>query len=177
MIDKEDPNASYGEIVVRGGNIMLGYYGDAEATAAAIEDGWFRTGDYGYLDEDGYLYITGRKKNVIVLNNGKNVFPEEIESYLEKVQLIAENVIIGKANESGETYGITALIFPDFTYAASIGLTDIVDISEAIKDQIAKLNKSLPSFKQIRGIEIRKTEFDKTTSHKIKRHTVKAENQ
>jgi len=172
FIDKEDPDASYGEILVRGDNVMKGYYMDEEATNEAFSDGWFRTGDYGYVDSDGYVYITGRKKNVIVLNNGKNVFPEEIEGYLEKIELISEVVVVARNDESGETFGITALVYPNFQMASEKGLTDINDISAAIRDEVAALNKTLPSFKQIRGIEIRKTEFEKTTSHKIKRYSI-----
>ncbi len=172
LIDKENPEDTIGEIVVRGDNVMQGYYMDEEATAAVLEDGWFYTGDYGYIDEDGYIYITGRKKNVIVLNNGKNVFPEEIESYIEKLSFVSEVVVVGRDDENGQTFGITALIYPDFKAANDAGIEDINDISEAIKAEIATLNKTLPSFKQIRGIEIRKSEFDKTTSHKIKRHSI-----
>jgi len=172
IIDKENPDDPAGEIVVRGDNVMQGYYMDEDATAAVLEDGWFHTGDYGYVDDDGYVYITGRKKNVIVLNNGKNVFPEEIESYIEKIDLVSEVVVVGRDDENGQTFGITALIYPDLKAAKDAGLEDINDISEAIKTEIAHLNKTLPSFKQIRGIEIRKNEFDKTTSHKIKRHSL-----
>jgi len=172
MIDKDDPEDATGEIVVKGDNVMQGYFKDEDATAAVLEDGWFRTGDYGYIDEDGYIFITGRKKNVIVLNNGKNVFPEEIEGYLEKIDLVGEVVVVGRNDEEGQTFGITALIYPNFRAAEVLGLNDINEISEAIKSEVAKLNKTLPSFKQIRGIEIRKTEFDKTTSHKIKRHSI-----
>ena len=123
------------------------------------------------MDRDGYIYITGRKKNVIVLNNGKNVFPEEIEEYLEKIDLVSEVAVIGRENEENELV-LTAVIYPNFDKAKEIGLTDIVDISEEIKNRVQQNNKTLPTFKQVRNIEIRKNEFEKTTSKKIKRHTI-----
>lgn len=170
-IDDADENGN-GEIVVKGDNVMLGYYNNPEATADVLdEDGWFKTGDLGYIDNDGYIYITGRKKNVIVLNNGKNVFPEEIEEYIEKIELVSEVAVVGRENDDNELV-LTAVIYPNFDKANEIGLTDIVEISEEIKNRVQQNNKSLPTFKQVRNIEIRKSEFEKTTSKKIKRHTI-----
>ena len=161
------PNGEVGEIVVKGTHVMLGYYNDPEATAAAFtEDGFFRTGDFGYMDDDGYLYITGRKKNIIILENGKNVYPEEIEEYLEKVELIKESVVIGRENANGEVV-ITALIYPDFDLFKD---STEEEIAQAMKAEIAKINKLLPSFKQIRNIELKKSEFEKTTTKKIIRY-------
>ena len=161
-----------GEILVRGENVMLGYYKNDEANAEVFtEDGWFRTGDIGYMDKDGYLYITGRCKSVIVLENGKNVFPEEIEEYLEDISEIAECVVVGRKKEGTEEVVLTAVVYPDFN--AYEKDTDIADIAADIKAKVTLLNKKLPSFKQIRNIEIRKTEFEKTTTRKIKRFLVK----
>lgn len=175
-IDEPDENG-IGEICVKGPNVMLGYYEDQDATDAVIdENGWFHTGDCGYIDEDGYIFITGRQKNVIVLNNGKNVFPEEIEEHLSDIDIIRECVIVGRENEEGQTVGLTALIFPDFDRAKERGLDDILAVTEAIKKEVGILNRTLPGFKQIRGIEIRQTEFVKTTTKKIKRHKVNEEN-
>ena len=102
-----------GEIQVKGDNVMMGYMDNAEANAAAFtEDGWFRTGDVGYKDKDGYIHITGRMKSVIVLDNGKNVFPEEIEEYLEKIELIAESVVVGRVED--DTTKLVAVIFPNY---------------------------------------------------------------
>ena len=143
-----------------------------KATEEVINDGWFATGDYGYIDSDGYIFITGRKKNVIVLENGKNVFPEEIESYLEKMELVKECAVVGRTKEDGETVKITAIIYPDYALAEERGLTEMSQIVDALKAEVAELNKKLPAFKQIRGVELRKTEFEKTTSHKIKRYTI-----
>ncbi len=172
MIEREDPSDETGEILVRGDNVMLGYYDDPEATAEVINDGWFSTGDYGYIDSDGYIFITGRKKNVIVLENGKNVFPEEIESYLEKIDLVKECAVVGRVKEDGETVKITAIVYPDFELAKEKGLEEMSGIADSLKASVAELNKRLPAFKQIRGVELKKTEFDKTTSHKIKRYTI-----
>ncbi len=168
-IDKENPDDTEGEIIVRGPNVMKGYYKAPELTAEVLDaEGWFSTGDIGYVDEDGFIYITGRKKNIIILENGKNVFPEELEEHIYKIDLVAECIVVGKPNSDGETV-ITAQIFPDFEKAKEKGLNDINSVKDAVKEQIMELNKSLPIFKQIRGIEIRKTEFDKTTTKKIKR--------
>ena len=172
MIEREDPSDETGEILVRGDNVMMGYFDDPEATADVINDGWFSTGDYGYIDSDGYIFVTGRKKNVIVLENGKNVFPEEIESYLEKIELVKECAVVGRTADDGESVKITAIVFPNLELAKSRGLEEMADIAEALRVEVAQLNKQLPSFKQIRGVEMRKTEFDKTTSHKIKRYTI-----
>ncbi|HHW24579.1 MAG TPA: AMP-binding protein [Clostridiales bacterium] len=174
VIDVEDTSGGLpiGEILVRGDNVMLGYYNAPELTKEAIVDGWFRTGDYGYMDADGFLYITGRKKNVIVLENGKNVYPEEIEEHLEKIRLVGECVVVGRRAEDGESIHITALIYPDFDYAKSVGLEDKASIEARLKDEITALNKTLPSFRQIRKFELRDEPFPKTTSRKIIRHMV-----
>lgn len=173
-IDGESTDASghvIGEILVKGENVMIGYYDNPEANEAAFtDDGWFRTGDVGYMDSDGYIFITGRKKTVIVLNNGKNVFPEEIEEYLSGIDSICECVVIGRDKGDGEIL-LTAVIYPDF--AAYLADEPIDRIAEDIKKQVLDMNRKLPSFKQIRNIEIRKTEFEKTTSKKIKRFLVK----
>ena len=170
MADK-DGNV-IGEICVKGDNVMLGYYGDEEATAAVFtEDGFFRTGDVGYLDKDGYLYITGRQKSVIVLENGKNVFPEEIEEYLEPIDEIAECVVVGRKAEDSDTIILTAVIYPDMTKFPEG--TDKDAVHAALKEKIDAINRQLVSYKHIRKIEIRDTEFVKTTTRKIRRNLVK----
>jgi len=173
MIDNpiaDDNGHQIGEILVKGDNVMLGYYKDEEATNEVFtDDGWFRTGDLGYMDKDNYIYITGRKKNVIVLNNGKNVFPEEIEEYLEKIEIIKECVVVGRTNEETGEVVLTAVVFPDYDKLTAMGVTDVAD---QVKQQILQTNKLLPGFKQIRNVEIKKTEFEKTSSKKIKRFLV-----
>jgi len=172
--DKQDEDiAEYGyptgEICVRGENVMLGYYRNEEATKEVFtEDGWFRTGDLGYMDKDGYIYITGRKKNLIILSNGKNVYPEEIEEYLSRIPDIMESVVVGRKNSQGEVV-ITAIVYPDYSRLEGKNQTEVFEV---LKEQITALNKTLPPFKQIRELEVRETEFEKTTSKKIKRFKV-----
>lgn len=159
-----------GEIQVKGDNVMLGYYNNPEANAAAFtEDGWFRTGDMGYLDGDGYCYITGRLKTVIVLENGKNIFPEEIEEYLSEIETIAECVVVGRQN--GTAVDLTVVVYPDATKFAEG--TPAEDIQASIQASVNELNKKLPTYKHIKVVDFRDTEFEKTTSRKIKRHLVK----
>lgn len=164
-----DEGQDTGEILVKGGNVMLGYFEDEEATAAVFtEDGWFKTGDVGYVDKDGYLYITGRKKNIIILSNGKNIYPEEIEQYLAPISLIQECVVIGRKNAVGEVV-ITAVVFPNEEEAEGLSKEDVYT---KLKEAINEVNKNLPVFKQIHDLEVRDTEFEKTTTKKIKRYKV-----
>ena len=169
---KNDKGFDEGEIQVKGDNVMLGYYKNDEENAKAFtEDGWYRTGDIGYMDADGYIFITGRLKSVIVLENGKNVFPEEIEEYLEKFEEIEEVVVVGRKAEDGETVKLTAVVYPK---ADLYG--DPIDTEKAYNEihaKILNLNRNLPSFKVIKELEIRTEPFEKTTSRKIKRHLVK----
>jgi long-chain acyl-CoA synthetase len=124
------------------------------------------------MDKNGYITITGRMKSVIVLDNGKNVFPEEIEEYLGKIDLIAEAVVVGREEADGSTK-LTAVIFPNTALFAEkfSGVPD-ADLYREIQKEITALNKKLPSFKQIHKLEFRKTEFEKTSSRKIKRFLV-----
>ena len=160
-----------GEIQVKGDNVMMGYYDNPEANAEAFTaDGWFRTGDMGYMDEDGYVFITGRLKTVIVLENGKNIFPEEIEEYLSEIEEIAEVVVVGRPTET-EKIDLVAIVYPDVTKFPEG--TAAEDIGYTIERLINAINKTLPTYKHIDKVEMRDTEFEKTTSKKIKRHLVK----
>lgn len=157
-----------GEICIKGPQVMAGYYKNPEATAETFnKEGFFKTGDYGYMDEEGFLYITGRKKNIIIFDNGKNVYPEEIEEYLYRLDIVKECVVCARKLEGIDT--ITAIIFPD--YDLFKGKTE-EQIKETFKTEVAKINRMLPSFKQIHHIEIKKTEFEKTSSKKIIRYKV-----
>ena len=148
-----------GEILVRGDNVMIGYYENEEASAEVFtDDGFFRTGDVGVIDSDGYIRITGRKKNVIIASNGKNVFPEEIEERLMKLGIIKECVVLQRGED------IVALIYPDPEAKLSEE-----DAAEQVKSFIASLNKSLPTYKHIVKFELRDEEFEKTPTKKIKR--------
>ncbi len=171
-IDKENADDLSGEIVVKGDNVMLGYYNDPEQTAQVLNNGWFRTGDYGYVDEKGYIYITGRKKNIIISSSGKNVFPEEIEEYLEAVPQIAEVVVLGRENQDTKDVEIVAVVFPDEEECKKANLEGDA-IYEYINGEITKINKKLAAYKHISKLEIRNEPFEKTTTRKIKRNTVK----
>ena len=168
-----DPSADgTGEIEARGRNVMLGYFGNEEATAEVFtEDGWFRTGDVGCMDADGYIYITGRKKNIIILSNGQNIFPEEIEEHLYTSPLIGECVVIGRKNSAGDTR-ITAVIYPSDEAAELEGKSEEEKLA-LIRDAVNTINRSLPVYKQVRDVELRGEEFEKTTTRKIKRFLVK----
>lgn len=161
-----------GEIIVKGPNVMLGYFNDQKATSKAIVDGWFHTGDLGKIDRDGYLYITGRCKTVIVTKNGKNIYPEEVEQYLNDNPLISESLVLGiHHDDNNETY-VNAQIFPNIT-AITEYLKGTVPTKEEIKkimsDVIKSVNSKLPNYKHIKSFGIRDEEFEKTTTQKIKR--------
>ena len=169
-IDNPDENGE-GEICVKGPNVMLGYFNDPEATAAAFDkDGFFRTGDYGRLDEEGWIYITGRKKNLIILSNGKNVYPEEIEAEIQKVEGVSEVVVYaGESRVSKGKITIVAEIFPDADLLKAKG---IADPQTYFEDAVKKINEKMPPFKAVKTVKLRDTEFQKNTSRKIVRYTI-----
>jgi len=159
-----------GEIIAKGPNIMLGYYENEELTRESIVDGWFHTGDLGYIDEDGFLYITGRKKNVIVTKNGKNIYPEEIEALLNRSPYIAECVIYGREGEDEGDIEVAAEIYPDMEkIIEALGTENPTEeqVYRLIEEEVHKVNKMLVLYKYVRHITIRETEFEKTTSKKI----------
>jgi len=153
-----------GEILAKGDNVMLGYYKDTENTNKAFEGEWFKTGDIGWMDEDDYLYITGRVKNLIILSNGKNVSPEEIEGKLSLLPVIKEVQVVSKKENNTEQ--IQAIIFPDELF---IKENNIDDVQKYIEDQVNDVNRSLPVYMQIGSVKLRDTEFPKTSTKKIKR--------
>ena len=170
IADKDEDGI--GEICLKGDNVMLGYYKNPEETAKAIKDGWFYTGDQGYTDDEDFIYITGRKKNVIIASNGKNVFPEELEYLLSKSPYVAESMVWGADDEQGDIT-IVASIRPDEEEVAeAIGEEKAKD-DEAIKEllwkEVDRINADLPLFKKIKKISVRREEFEKNTSKKIKR--------
>lgn len=160
-----------GEICVRGPMVMLGYYNDPDSTREVLdEDGWFHTGDLGTVDDKGHFRITGRIKNVIVTKNGKNIYPEEVEYYLNKNPFIAESIVVGE-DEDDETF-VTAKVFPNIeAITKKLKQTSISseDISRVVGDVIREVNKKLPSYKNIKRTVIREKAFVKTTTQKIKR--------
>lgn len=168
-IDNPDKDG-VGEICFKGDNVMMGYYKMPEETAAVLIDGWFHTGDIGYIDSENFVYITGRRKNVIITPNGKNVFPEELENYLEKSPLIAEAMVWADKDESGQDTVIIATVVPDKeTVELLSGRYNEEKAYQLISAYVDELNARLPLFKQIRRIVIREDEFEKNSSHKIKR--------
>ena len=169
-IDNPDENGE-GEICVKGPNVMLGYYQNPEATAEVFDkDGFFHTGDYGKLDEEGWIYITGRKKNLIILSNGKNVYPEEIEADLQKVEGVCEVVVYaGESRVQKDKITIVAEIFPDADLLADKGVTDL---QKYFEDQVKILNAKMPPYKAVKCVKLRNVEFEKNTSRKITRFSI-----
>lgn len=169
-IDDPDENGE-GEICVKGPNVMLGYYNNPEATAEVFDkDGFFHTGDYGKLDEEGWIYITGRKKNLIILSNGKNVYPEEIEADLQKIEGVSEVVVYaGESRVQKDKISIVAEIFPDIDLLKDKGITDP---QEYFEDQVRILNAKMPSYKAVKRVKLRDSEFQKNTSRKITRFNI-----
>ena len=169
-IDNPDENGE-GEICVKGPNVMLGYYNNPEATAEVFDkDGFFHTGDYGRLDEEGWIYITGRKKNLIILSNGKNVYPEEIEADLQKVEGVSEVVVYaGESRVQKDKITIVAEIFPDADFLAHKG---IADPQSYFEEQVKLVNAKMPSYKAVKRVKLRDVEFQKNTSRKITRFSI-----
>lgn len=160
----EDGN---GEICVKGDIVMMGYYKNPEETARVLKDGWFYTGDYGRLNKKGQLIITGRKKNLIVLKNGKNVYPEEIEEYIIEIPYVAEVIVYAKKDADGFDASLCAELYLSEEEVAKL---EIDDPYERVKADIAAVCEELPSYKKISKVIVRETEFEKTTSRKIKRN-------
>lgn len=160
-----------GEICVKGPNVMLGYYNNPEATAEVFDkDGFFHTGDYGKLDDEGWIYITGRKKNLIILSNGKNVYPEEIEADLQKVEGVTEVVVYaGESRVQKDKITIVAEIFPDAELLKDKGVNDM---QEYFENQVKALNAKMPPYKAVKRVKLRDTEFQKNTSRKITRFSI-----
>lgn len=170
----DNPNAEgVGEIIVKGPNVMLGYYENEEETKRTIIDGWFHTGDLGKIDENGYLYITGRCKSVIVTKNGKNIYPEEVEYYLNDNPLISESLVLGIQKENDDETYINAQIYPNLeaiTEYLKGSVPTKEEIWKVISDAVSAVNKKLPNYKHIKSFVIRDKEFEKTTTQKIKRY-------
>ena len=170
----DNPNQEgVGEIIVKGPNIMLGYYNMPEETEKVLKDGWFHTGDLGKIDENGFLYITGRCKSVIVTKNGKNIYPEEIESYLNESPLISESLVIGIHKENDDETYVNAQIFPNkeaITEYLKGTVPTKEEVKKVISDVIANVNSKIPNYKHIKDFAIRDREFEKTTTQKVKRY-------
>jgi len=163
--------AGVGEVTVKGPNVMQGYDANPQATADAIRDGWFYTGDLGYLDQDGYLFLTGRAKELIVTAGGKNIVPEELEAQYQRSPAIGEICIVGttRVGEGGE--GLHAVVVPNFEYIKTL---KIVDIRQLVKDELTRIGLTVPTYKRIGGLTIVTTALPRTRLEKLQRYRVAA---
>ena len=168
----DNPNdEGVGEIIVKGPNVMLGYYENEEATKNVLKDGWFHTGDLGYVDAEEFLYISGRSKNMILTKNGENIYPEEIENILNDDDLIEESLVIGTSNGKDDVQ-VKAKIFPNIEaikeYLGNKFPTK-EEISKILNEAVKKANEKLPNFKHIKSFKIMDEDFERTTTNKVKR--------
>lgn len=166
-INSSQPQNIPGEILARGTNVMLGYYKNDEATRAVLDsDGWFHTGDLALMDENGYVYIKGRSKNMLLGANGQNIYPEEIEDKLNSMPLVVESLIVQRSDK------LVALVHPDFEEARSLGLTG-PDLEQVMEQNRQQLNANLPAYSKITAMKIQEEEFAKTPKKSIKRYLYK----
>ena len=168
----DNPNdEGIGEIIVKGPNVMLGYYENKEATDKVLKEGWFHTGDLGYINEERFLYISGRSKNMILTKNGENIYPEEIENILNDNELIEESLVIGASNGKDDVQ-VKAKIFPNIDaikeYLGKKFPTK-EEISKTLNEVVKKANEKLPNFKHIKSFKIMDEDFERTTTNKVKR--------
>lgn len=166
-IDSPDPQNIPGEILTRGTNVMLGYYKNEEATNEVLDDeGWYHTGDLGLMDKDGYVYIKGRSKNMLLGANGQNIYPEEIEDKLNSMALVIESIVIQKGDK------LVGLVFPDYEEAKNMGLSN-EDIEKVMEENRNALNAIMPAYCKISAIKLKEEEFAKTPKKSIKRYLYK----
>ena len=165
----DNPNEEgIGEIIAKGPNIMLGYYENEEATNEVIKDGWFYTGDLGYLDKDGFLFITGRKKNVIVLKNGKNIYPEELELLVNNLKYVAESMVFGKPKDDDLLLSVKIVYNEEYVKEKYADISE-TELKEIVWKDIKEINKKLPNYKHIKNLILTNEPMIKTTTAKIKR--------
>ena len=158
-----------GELIAKAPNLMLGYYEDEEATKEVIRNGWFYTGDYGYIDKEGYVYITGRKKNTIVLKNGKKIFPEEIEENINKIDLVEDCFVFGLPKEDDLVLSVK-IKYDEEVVKKKYPSFNMEEIKKAIWDKVKEANKLVPKYKYIKNMILTNMDFAKTTTNKIKRY-------
>jgi len=171
IIPDEDSEEGIGEIAVKGDSIMLGYYENDEANKNAFdEDGWFLTGDLGYFDADNFLYIVTRKKNVIVLKNGKNIYPEELENLINKVNGVKESFVYGKPDKDDDLKICAKVVYDSEIMKNEENLEGVEQIHDFLWKKIKEINKTMPAYKYIRELTITEEELIKTTTQKVKRH-------
>lgn len=168
-IDNPDKDG-VGEIAVKGSSVMLGYYKNEEETKKVLKDGWFSTGDYGYIDEDGFFYVTGRKKDIIVLRNGKNVYPQEIEFLINKIPYVAESLVYSRDKDTTDTMLCAKIVYDKDAIKIALGEKTEAEYQDCIWQEIKKINQELPIFKRIKHISITTEPLKKTTTQKVKRY-------
>lgn len=173
-LENQDENG-IGEIITKGDNVMIGYYKNEEASKESLKDGWFYTGDLGRIDKDGAYHLAGRLKNVIITKTGKNIFPEEIESYINRSPYVLESMVEQFVKDDSGEVGIKAQIRPNLEaikekLKLEVSPIEDKDVRNVISDVVAKMNKEMPMYKRVNTFIIRNDEFIKTTTHKIKRH-------
>ena len=167
----DNPNEEgVGEILVRGPSVMKGYYENEEQTKKAFVDGFYKTGDFGYLDKDEFLYVTGRKKDIIVLLNGKNVYPEEIEILINKIPYVKESLVYQRGQNVTDTMLCAKIVYDEDEIKKAYGDMDEETYKEEIWKEVKRINEKLPSFKHIKKIDITTKDFEKTTTQKVKRY-------
>ena len=165
----DNPNEEgIGEIIAKGPNVMLGYYENQEATNEVLKDGWFYTGDLGYIDKDGFIFITGRKKNVIVLKNGKNIFPEELEALITTLPYVEENMVFGKPKDDDLLLSVKVVYNEEYVKEKYPEMSE-EDLKAMIWNDIKEINKKLPNYKHIKNLIVTNEPMIKTTTAKIKR--------
>ena len=168
-IDNPSENGE-GEILVKGPSVMLGYYKNDEENKKAFKDGWFKTGDYVYIDEKGFIYVTGRKKDIIVLRNGKNVYPQEIEFLINKIPYVVESLVYQRERNNTDTMLCAKIVYDKEIIKEQLGDKTEKEYSDIIWKKIKEINKELPVFKHIKNITITTEPLMKTTTQKIKRY-------
>lgn len=168
-IDEPDKDG-VGEILAKGPNIMLGYYNDEKKTKEAFKDGWFRTGDFGYIDDDGYIFITGRKNDIIVLRNGKNVYPQELELLISKLSYVAENMVYSREESKTDTALVAKIVYNKEVMEKDYPDKKESDYEKIIWKDIKEINKNLPIYKHIKKIIVTDEPMVKTTTQKVKRY-------
>ena len=168
-IDHPDENGE-GEILVKGPSVMIGYYHNDEENQKAFIDGWFRTGDYGYITEDGFIYVTGRKKDIIVLQNGKNVYPQEIEFLINKLPYVTESLVYQRGKDKTDTMLCAKIVYDKDLIKEKLGKKTEKEYQELIWEKIKEINQQLPVFKNIKKISITTEQLIKTTTQKVKRY-------
>ena len=168
-IDEPDENGE-GEILVKGPSVMMGYYNNDEENRKAFKDGWFKTGDYGYMTDDGFIYVTGRKKDIIVLQNGKNVYPQEIEFLINKLPYVTESLVYQRGKDKTDTMLCAKIVYDKDLIKENLGEKTEKEYQEIIWEKIKEINKELPVFKHIKKITITTEPLIKTTTQKVKRY-------